>query len=321
MENKYHAMAAGLFVLLLGGALIAAAFWFGKDDGGKLTPYIITTTHDVSGLKPEAPVRYRGVDVGKVYSIRLDPEARGVIMISIGVDPATPVTRETYAQLGYLGVTGITFVSLQDKSSGEALLESSDAAPARIAMRPSLMDSGESLLGSAGAVLDQAAQLLNEENRKRVQRLLANAEDAAGRIGRLAERLEPAARELPALVGDARGALVAVRGAAGKADEISGTVTQLGGTLNTLALKVDGKLDAVVASVEDVGATARVVQEQTVPRLNNLADGLNRQTRSLDRVIQTLGEQPQSLVFGSVPPQPGPGEPGYQGTARAGAAQ
>lgn len=320
MENKSHALAAGLFVLLLGAALVSVALWFSKDDGQKLVPYIITTTADVSGLKPEAPVRYRGVDVGKVHSIRLDPAARGMIAISIGVDPATPVTAQTYAQLGYLGVTGITFISLQDKSTGGELLSTSQDKPARIAMRPSLMDSGENLLASVGALVDQAGALLNEENRGRAARLLANAELAAARLGQLAERLEPAARQLPALVTDARGALGDARGALVAVKTAASDVGSAADSVGTTAQALDKKLDmlnAVAANVEEVGSTARVIQEETLPRLNALADGLNRQTRSLDRVIQTLGDQPQSLVFGSAPPLAGPGEPGY----RAGGAQ
>ena len=95
MENRSHALAAGLFVLVLTAALAAIGLWFSKDDGHVLTPYVVTTTGDVSGLKPEAPVRYRGVDVGKVYAIRLDPARPGVIEIRIGVDAATPVTSTT----------------------------------------------------------------------------------------------------------------------------------------------------------------------------------------------------------------------------------
>lgn len=315
MENKSHALAAGLFVLLLGAALASVALWFSKDDGQKLVPFIITTTADVSGLKPEAPVRYRGVDVGKVYSIRLDPASRGMIAISIGVDPATPVTAQTYAQLGYLGVTGITFISLQDKSTGAELLATSHDKQARIAMRPSLMDSGENLLGSVGELVDRAGQLLNDENRARVARLLSNAEQAAGKLVTLADRMEPAARELPALITDARSAMVDARGALVAVKTAAADVGSAAGSVGTTALALDRKLDSlntVVANVEEVGTTARVIQEETVPRLNALADGLNRQTRSLDRVIQTLGDQPQSLVFGSAPPLAGPGEPGYR---------
>jgi len=319
MENRSHALAAGLFVVVLGAALAAISFWFGKGDDKTLAPYIIMTTADVSGLKSEAPVRYRGVDVGRVQSIRLKPEGRGLIEIRIGLEPATPVTAATYAQLGYLGVTGITFISLQDKSTGGELVTTSADKPAMISMKPSLMDSGENLLGSVGELVDRASSLLNEENRGRAAKLLVNAEQATGRLSTLAERLEPTAKALPALVTDARGALVAVKNAADRVDELGGTVKQLGGTLNALAIKAETRLDTLTtmaANAEEVGAAARTIQDETVPRLNALADGLTRQSRSLERVIHTFSEQPQSLVFGNAPPRAGPGEPGYQGSTK-----
>lgn len=325
MENRSHALAAGLFVLLLSAALIALGLWFRKDDSHALTPYIVTSTGDVSGLKPEAPVRYRGVEVGKVLAIRLDPARSGLIEIRIGVDEATPVTTTTYAQLGYLGVTGITFISLQDKGAGgkdkdksggqgQPLVSTPDK-PAVIAMRPSLMDSGENLLGSVAELVERASALLNEENRGHARQLLVSAEQATSRVARLAERLEPAAASLPVLVGDAREMAVAVKTAAIRVDELGGTLNQVGNTLNQVAQKVEARLETlttVASSAEQVGQMARLLQEETVPRLNDLADGLSRQARSLDRVIRTLGEQPQSLVFGTAPARAGPGETGFR---------
>ncbi|MGP1681516.1 MAG: MlaD family protein, partial [Giesbergeria sp.] len=59
--------------------------------------------------------------------------------------------------------------------------------------------------------------------------------------------------------------------------------------------------------------TARAVNDETMPRVNVLVDDLSRDTRTLGRVIHTLGEQPQSIVFGTAPGTPGPGEPGFTG--------
>lgn len=319
MENKSHALAAGIFVLLLGAALVALGLWFNKDEHHALTPYIVTTTGDVSGLKPEAPVRYRGVDVGKVAGIRLSPDKPGVIEVRIGVDPLTPITTTTYAQLGYLGVTGITFISLQDKAADGPKLASSADQPAVIAMRPSLMEGGENMVASVGELLERANALLSEENRNHVTRLLASSEQASNRVARLAERLEPVVGQMNGLVADARTLVGDTRGALGAVKTAANRVDELGGTLNQVALKLDTRLDTlthVANSADDVGQMARVLQEETVPRLNALADGLQRQTRSLDRVMRTLSDQPQSLVFGTAPSRAGPGETGFRGGAQ-----
>jgi phospholipid/cholesterol/gamma-HCH transport system substrate-binding protein len=91
---------------------------------------------------------------------------------------------------------------------------------------------------------------------------------------------------------------------------------QLIGNVNGLALKFDERVDALthaVASVEEVGVTARAVGEETMPRMNELLDDLSRETHALGRVINAVGEHPQSIVFGTPPGKPGPGEPGFAG--------
>ena len=94
MESKAHALAAGLFTLLLGAALIAIVMWFGKREAQAVF-YTLYTTGSVNGLKPDAPVRYRGVDVGRVTSIRLEPGGSGRIQLEIGIGADTPERRSS----------------------------------------------------------------------------------------------------------------------------------------------------------------------------------------------------------------------------------
>jgi len=65
MENRAHALAAGLFVIILSTALAAAVMWFGGDTMMR-AKYMLVSEVPVSGLNSQATVRYRGVTVGKV---------------------------------------------------------------------------------------------------------------------------------------------------------------------------------------------------------------------------------------------------------------
>lgn len=322
MENRAHALAAGLFTLILGAALVALGFWFSKKDDAQRVPYLIVASGNVAGLKAEAPVRYRGVEVGSVEWIRLDPVNRGRIQIRIAVEEGTPVTKATYAQLGYLGVTGLAFVSLSDNGDPSEPLASSAQQLATIRMRPSIIDSGEDLLTKLGEVADGLSGLLDAENQQRLRRTLANVEAATAKAAAIADQVAPAIRDVPALVGEARGALRETRAAISTAQAVAARAGELTGTVNSLALKLDARMDnftraadSVAAGVDDVSATARVVQEETLPRVNALASEVQRQSRAVDRVIQNIGDAPQSLVFGPPPPRPGPGEPGFSAGA------
>ena len=85
MENKAHALSAGAFQLLVGALLVALAFWLTRDTGVRRV-YEMSTREAVSGLQPQAAVRYRGLDVGKVTQLGFDPQATGNVLIRIAVD-------------------------------------------------------------------------------------------------------------------------------------------------------------------------------------------------------------------------------------------
>ena len=113
MENKSHAFMAGLFTLVLLAAVAASVYWFNRDNRERV-PYDLVAHTNVTGLNPESAVRYRGLAVGKVESIKFDPRTPGQILIRILVNEGTPMTQSTFATLSYQGVTGLAFVQLDD---------------------------------------------------------------------------------------------------------------------------------------------------------------------------------------------------------------
>jgi len=309
MENRAYALAAGLFVLLLGVALVAGVLWLNRDEQIGGVPYQVVTTRPVSGLKVEAPVRFRGVDVGKVESIRFDPAEPGRVLIGITVDRAAPVTRGTYAQLGFQGVTGLSFVALDDDGAKREPLPTTPDAPGRIAMRPSLFDTGEGVVSAFGEVAERMNKLLADDNQKVFIGTLARLDTATAKATKLAESLEPAAAAVAPLLADARAAVNDARGAVQRASVMVESMTRLAAKLEERT-PVIGQVGDNAA---DVGAAARALNDETLPRLNALADELRREARVLDRVLNGLADQPHSLVFGPPPRRPGPGEAGFDG--------
>src|SRR5258705_3038575 len=116
MEIRAYALASGLFTLLLGIGVVLTALWF-SGDTVETREYLLVSRHPVSGLNPQAPVRYRGVTVGKVVSIKFDPLDPRTILVEISVETGTPLTKGSFAKLGSQGVTGLSYVMLDDNGS------------------------------------------------------------------------------------------------------------------------------------------------------------------------------------------------------------
>lgn len=119
MENRAHAFAAGLFVLFLGVAVIMAVKWLSHDNINHNHYSLVSAGGSVSGLNPEASVRYRGVNVGKVEEIYFDKKNIRNIIVRIAVNSHVMLPKSIYAQLASQGITGLTYIELNDDVSEE----------------------------------------------------------------------------------------------------------------------------------------------------------------------------------------------------------
>jgi phospholipid/cholesterol/gamma-HCH transport system substrate-binding protein len=302
MENRAHALSAGLFlVLLLIGLALAALRLTGNT--AERVDYVIESRLPVTGLQSSAPVRLRGVNVGKVKNIQFAPGDPRLIFISIVVDPKAPITRGTYAQLGYLGITGLTFIQMDDDGKHPERLASSADIPARIAMRPSLVDevssSGQELLQETAQAAKRVNALLSEKNVSELSDAISNIKVASVNVAQLTRDLHPATKALTGITVRTERTLQRLDPLLANLDDLTQDVRS----------RVD-ILDHIGRSAEELGKTSQAI-ETAVPRLNRAVDDFSRSVRTVDRVLAGLEQQPQSLLFGRKPPPPGPGENGF----------
>ncbi|MCW5602947.1 MAG: MCE family protein [Burkholderiales bacterium] len=279
MENRAYALAAGLFTLLLGAGVLVAAMWFSGDTYERVS-YMLESKYAVSGLNVQAPVRLRGVEVGKVESIGFDPEDNRLILVRIGVRSGTPITRGTTAQLGSQGVTGLAYVMLEDDGKQPEPLASSEDKAARIPVRQAFLDeltgSGRDLLTEVNQVARRVNLLLDEKNQAQLIRTLAALESATEQAAVLAREFGPAVKELPALAADARKAL---QSADALMVDLNGLTRQLAGRLDTLER---------VAKSAIVGGSAQSVSaamvSESLPRIHVLLEELGSAIRATSTV-------------------------------------
>lgn len=307
MENRSHALVAGLFTLLLGLAVVFAVWWFGGKNEAT-TEYTVLSRYNVTGLNLQGQVRYRGIRVGKVQAIELDPQDSQNILIRISVDSAVPVTRATTARLGYQGVTGIAHILLEDSGDDPTPLGAGQDAR-RIVMRSSLMEelseTGGAALRQASDVLGKANLVLDGENRQHFARILVNLEATTGNANEVAGQL----RQL--LAPENLRLLTATLGRAEQAAAEAAPLLVESRRLMVRLQTVSDKLDMLIGDPSPGGVAA------LAPRLNELGSELSASSRQLNRLLQMLEEAPQSLVFGPPRHAPGPGEAGFVAPSRS----
>ena len=315
MENRAHAIAVGLFTLLLGAGVVVIVMWFSGDTDKRET-YRLESQYSVTGLNQQAPVRFRGVEVGRVDSIAFTGDKARTIAIEVSVKADTPITRSTYAQLGSQGLTGLAYVILDDDGDKGQPLSAEESRKSPIPVRRAFLDevsgSGKELMASANEVARRLNTLLNEKNQAQLVKTLASLDVATRNIADLSHKLEPAMRDVPAITHDARQALA-------RADTLLGNMNKL--TVE-LTQRVD-TLERVSKGAEQVGGAAESLSgatvSETLPRINALLEELARNSRNLDRLLTQINDQPSSLVFGRPTVTPGPGEAGFN--PRGGAAK
>jgi phospholipid/cholesterol/gamma-HCH transport system substrate-binding protein len=344
MENKSHALAAGAFVVLIAALLVALAAWLTRDTQIR-DSLEFSTRESVTGLQPQAAVRYRGISVGKVESIGFDPQVTGNVLVRLAIDDGTPITQSTYAVLGYQGVTGLAYVQLDDGGESKERLDLAGTTVARIPLRPSLLtrlsDQGANILAQVEETSKRLNLLLAPENQKVFIGSLQAIGQSAQQVGMTSKRLEavvdaqfgPQNTSIPALVRDTRqtmrslqatGAdLTSAANAFEKASDAfsitsrdwsiaSQSVVQLGQRLN----EPGGLLDRAGEGTSALSQGLNTLNAATIPRATRAIDDIAKTARNADRAIGSLSDNPQSLIFGNGATPPGPGEPGFAPPAK-----
>jgi len=314
MESRSFALLAGLFTILLGIALAATFVWL-RGDTRIYNSYLVVSKFPVNGLKPQAVVRFRGVEIGRVDDISIDPRDSPTVLIRIFVEKGVPITRGTFARLGAQGLTGIAHIALDDDGSNPAPLRGQPGEPARIVARGNAFDdltlSSNALLQQAAELLDRLNKIASDSNQSRIETALTNFEKASA-------QLEPALRAIPELSERAKNFLNE-----DNQRSLQRSLANIEQATNSIAPAIEDSRK-MLANMRQLSegldklslAISSEITDSTLPKVNQLIDQLGQDTQDVHRLILQIEREPQSLLLGRERPRPGPGEPGFNGGQR-----
>ncbi len=304
MEEKVNFVLVGVFVLVLTAALIAGVLWLSSGKSYRVSYDIYQTymKESVAGLSVNAPVRYRGVEIGRVQKIELAPGNVEQVRLTLGVEHGVPIKVDTVAVLQVQGLTGIAYVELTGGSRDSPLLQSPQGGgyPV-IKSQPSLLARLDSAVTTLLDNLNHASANLNavldENNRRALKSTLADlavlSHTLAARSGTIDSALADAAHTL--------------KNTAHLSDELP----QLADRLQRSADAFDDMSNKVARAGVSAGATFDSMQQfsaSTLPEIHELVLELRDLTVSLRRVSEQLEQNPSVLLRGNGTAKHGPGE-------------
>lgn len=311
METRASYALVGGFVLALTAAIFLSVVWLAKVSFERAsTPYHIYFKGSVTGLVEGSPVRFRGVSVGRVQKIRIDPGNVERVEVTVEVPQETPIKTDAIASLEPMGLTGGVYVEIQGGSNDAPLLrESVDDVP----IIPSKPSSIASLLEQAPHLLENLIKLSNNvagfmtpDNQKAFATMLTNMAAAAGSanstahdanqlVGELRASVKQLTRETDVLLKEST-TTVRVIGSDGR--KISGNMVQasedarvLIRTLNQTSQQLRDMIGENREPVRDFTSTGLYDLSQLINDLRTLATNLSRVTTRIE-------SDPSNFLFG-----------------------
>jgi len=299
MGSNANYAIVGLFVLLFTAGVLGFAYWLAKHGGQQEYDYYqVFMTESVAGLSTDASVKYRGVEVGTVSEMDLNPDNPEQVRLVLKIRRGTPVKTDTRATLKFYGITGLAFIELQGTSRDAPRLEPGDGEMPVIPTTPStftrLDDALSELAVKSTRALDRIDRLLSDDNLKAVATLLKDTRDMVHGVRRVAEGLNRQMEDLRTLI---HKGIEMEENASNAFKEVTGA-----------SLDVARLSEALQETYVALGEEAKRLVAHGSEMTQALFEDLELLLDELRVTVETLRNSPGDLIFTRSTPRPGPGE-------------
>jgi phospholipid/cholesterol/gamma-HCH transport system substrate-binding protein len=273
METRASYLLVGVFALIaMAGFAISAVWMMGSNLDSATARYVIFFKGSVSGLKVGNAVQYRGIPVGVVSGLEINPKNVEEVRATIEISPKTPVKTDTVAGLGYQGITGVAYIELTGGTHTAPALEPTPGEKLPVIMSKAsqlqeLFDAAPELVTRVTHLVNLAVRFLGSQNQENVAKILDNVSTITGSVAGKSE-------EIGTVISDLRVAVNDVRGMAVDADA---TVREIG----ALAKSVRTLSDTLEQEVHGVGPAAT----QSMKEIGNAATEFRRTAIALSDII------------------------------------
>jgi phospholipid/cholesterol/gamma-HCH transport system substrate-binding protein len=319
MNNKVNYTLIGIFVLLGLGMIVVFSYWLLQPSHERVMKnYYVYFDESVLGLNLEAPVKYRGISVGKVSHININPKNTEQVRVTISVLKTTPIRTTTRAKLTSQGITGLSYINLTMGENGTELLKKNgnEKYPV-IKTTPSFFEQIESSFGDVSTnlskTLDGTKELLNDENQKQVEIILNRSAKFMDKLDRIfndktikhfqnsVENIDLASAKINKL-------MPKVEKFIDNSVEWENKLAKNFQTIMESYLGIKGSMDVFKASVARGDFNIKNITSELVPTINNTLLDMQQLIIRLDSLSEQYEKSPGDILYKTQEINKGPGE-------------
>lgn len=309
METKANYVLIGAFVLLAAGALALFTLWIaGNPFSRSYKDYDVIFNGPVNGLSEGGEVRFNGIKVGEVTTLRLDREDPNRVIAHVRVEAQTPVRTDSIAQLNFQGITGVTFIQILAGNPKAPFLVSANGETPQIPTSRTLVDElfqgGQDLLGVSGDTIRKVNEMLSEENLQHLTSTLASLDRAIAKIAKDDGIVDEATKAM-ANINTAAIALESAAKAVDTAASSFGTdFHSLSADASSALKKLEPTLDEAHEAMANVNATVEQLNTQLAPaatrtlrEVGNTASDFKTLMSRLQSLLAQVEQDPSRFVY------------------------
>lgn len=306
MERDAHYVAVGAFILLVVAFAVGFVLWYtDANDGLVYERYEIYFTGSVSGLDRGSPVRFLGVDVGRVRRLTIDKKDPTRVQVVVEIDENAPVSAATRASLGLQGVTGLLYVNLKEQSDVDR------SAPLRKGSQYPVIESVESdfdaflaslpeLMGRANTLLERFSRVVSDENLDGIADTIKSLRDTVKTMPQTSKDVQQLVAELRATVAEIHGASESLRAMTDESrPEVKAALQRMNDVANNLA-DASSRVDRFTKQSE---VQLGNFSEQGLFELERLMRETRQAAREFRDLSRSLQENPSQILY--EPPESG----------------
>lgn len=314
METRARYLIVGFFVLASMVGVVGVIIWLsGANLKTTNISYDIFFKGAVNGLRIGNPVRYRGVQVGSVTDIAINPDNVEEVRVIIQVPDITPIKTDTVASLEYQGITGVAYVQLSGGTNeAERLTRKEGQKHAVISSKPSQMEQlfnqAPELISRFIGLVDKAEHLLSEKNRANLEQTLSNMQTFSGALAGQSENVSNLVSDSAATIKQLRTTMVEVDGILksmsergnGVADNLDKTLVEtqdLVRDLRKASDKITFAADQAGQMIQENRGSLSEFSTNGLYELTNLVSEARTLVSTLSRIANELERDPARFIF------------------------